>query len=153
MTQTAEPEVGAANPPASGRLRRALVLGLLTLPVVIAVSVDFPLCPTAGLFGIPCPGCGLTRATMAAAHGDFHGALQLHPLVFVVAPVYITVLGTLGWSYVRGGGDKPLGPRANLAVSILAIGLFVALFGLWIARFLGYFGGPVDVHTLRNWMR
>ncbi len=151
MPQPADSGVETPAASLSGRLRRGLTLGLLTLPVVVAVSVDFPLCPTAGLFGIPCPGCGLTRATIAAASGEFAAALQLHPLVFVVAPVYIAVLGTLGMSYVRGGGDRPLSPRVNLAVSVLAISLFVLLFALWVARFLGYFGGPVDIVTLRSW--
>lgn len=151
MVQQVESEAQAPPAPRSGRLRRAAILGLLTLPAVLAFSVDFPLCPTAGLFGIPCPGCGLTRATAAALSGHFAHAFELHPLVYLVAPVYVAVLGGLGFSYVRGGGDKPLGPRMNLAVSVLAIGLFVLLFVLWMARFLGYFGGPVEVQTLRSW--
>lgn len=36
--------------------------------------------------GIPCPGCGLTRATIAFCHGDFGSAIQLNPLVLVVVP-------------------------------------------------------------------
>jgi hypothetical protein len=152
MAEQASSEVQVTPAPQNGRVRRALILGLLTLPAVLAFSVDFPLCPTAGLFGIPCPGCGLTRATVAALSGHFSHAFELHPLVYLVAPVYVAVLGGLGFSYVRGGGDKPLSPRMNLAVSVLAIGLFVLLFTLWVARFLGYFGGPVDVQTLRTWV-
>lgn len=137
--------------PASGRFRRLGVVALATLPVVLAVAVDFPLCPTAGLFGVPCPGCGLTRATLAALQGDFAGALHHHPLVFLVAPVYIGVVVALGVSYVRGGSKGAPSRKVDRAVSVLAIAMFGLLFGVWLARFFGAFGGPVQVVTFGTW--
>ncbi len=37
-------------------------------------------CPFRAISGIPCPGCGMTRAFLALAEGDFLGALRFNPL-------------------------------------------------------------------------
>lgn len=36
-------------------------------------------CPFAKLTGLPCPGCGMTRAMMAMLHGDWLLVMRLHP--------------------------------------------------------------------------
>jgi hypothetical protein len=52
------------------RARRTLVaLGLVGAALAF-VFLGPPVCPTALFFGIPCPGCGLTRATLALLQGD-----------------------------------------------------------------------------------
>jgi hypothetical protein len=38
----------------------------------------FKLCLLKDLFGIPCPGCGITRAFLFLAHGDLHSAMELN---------------------------------------------------------------------------
>ena len=43
-------------------------------------------CPINLIFGVPCPGCGLTRAVLLFLRGDFAGAFAMHPL-FVVLPL------------------------------------------------------------------
>lgn len=42
------------------------------------------------LTGLPCPGCGMTRAVSALLQGDWHRAMRYHPL----SPAYV-VFGTL----------------------------------------------------------
>lgn len=42
-------------------------------------------CPIFQATGIPCPGCGLSRASIALLHGDWQGAFRLH----VFAPVLL----------------------------------------------------------------
>ena len=39
-----------------------------------------PLCGSRALFGIECPGCGLTRSWVALAHGDLQRSLAFHRL-------------------------------------------------------------------------
>jgi hypothetical protein len=131
----------------AGWPRRLLHVVLAASPLVAAILVDLPLCPTAATFGIPCPGCGLTRATLAALHGHVAEAFHFHPLFFFVTPLYLGVIASLGYTYVRGGGYLP-GKRWNRAVTVLALVAFVLLLGVWIARFMGYFGGPVSVERL-----
>lgn len=50
-----------------------------------------PLCPFHYLTGLPCPGCGLTRALVSCVHGQWHAAVTYHPL----GPLVFVVL--LGW--------------------------------------------------------
>lgn len=69
--------------------------GLYNVIIFIAVSgiilLVFYHCPFLYFFGIPCPGCGMTRALIAAVRFDFKAAFYYHPLFFVViiAAVYM----------------------------------------------------------------
>ena len=45
-------------------------------------------CPVYRLTGIPCPGCGLTRAWCCFLAGDWKSAVGYHPL-FLAAPFYL----------------------------------------------------------------
>jgi len=85
----------------------------------------------------------LTRAARLALTGDLEGATHLHPLWFVVLPYVGVVALAESRAYVRDGAwGAVLGtPRVkNLGAAIL-----VALLVVWIARWMGAFGGPVDV--------
>lgn len=104
-----------------------------------------PLCPVAIVARQPCPGCGLTRATLAVLRGDLHEAIHLHPLVFVVTPVVAVAFTYNAIEYVRRGqwfaSEKVSGKWVNAAW----ITLGVAMILLWISRFFGAFGGPAPV--------
>jgi Protein of unknown function (DUF2752) len=127
-------------------------LALLGGLVSLAVYFDFPLCPMASTFGVPCPGCGLTRATLAVLHGDLHAALHFHPLVWLLAPLFAVFVGGAALELVHGPyAASPLrvrGPAVNVAAA-LVLGLTV---GVWVARFAGYFGGPAPVTSMSAWL-
>lgn len=141
VATAAEPFLGMKP----GWPKRALYMTLGLAPFFGAMFLDLPMCPSAAAFGIPCPGCGLTRATLAALHGHFAQAFHYHPLFLLVTPVYVFVLSSLAWGYIRGGMDKIPSQRTSVIVSTLAIVIFISLFGVWLARFFGAFGGPVPV--------
>src|SRR4051812_19524703 len=119
------------------------------------VVLRLPFCPLASVLGVPCPGCGLTRATLALAHGDLKHALELHPLVLVLSPLFIWAMSSAAVGYVRG--PRPRRPArlwlASRPVTALGSALLLVTLGVWGARFLGYFGGPVPVETLSDWSR
>lgn len=142
-----------ASPRASRHalLRRASVVFGLSALALLAIFLEAPLCPTAALLGVPCPGCGLTRATLALLRGDLSGALHLHPLVPVLAPLYFGLIGAAALGYVAGP-ERPL-PRLRFGgrwVTPAAWGLLVLVLGVWLARFFGAFGGPVPVQSVRG---
>jgi hypothetical protein len=117
-----------------------------------------PLCPMAGLFGLPCPGCGMSRATRLVLAGRWSDAWALHPLVFVILPLLAAFVLHRLWGAARGvhvelgvardptteSAGQRLGRRL---VNAFLLGVLLALLTLWVARFAGYFGGPVPVQA------
>ena len=81
---------------------RLAMLGLegLTLPNVCASRI---------VLGTTCPGCGVTRAIVRLAHGDWRGSWRIHRLGFPTAlfilaqiPYRLVVMGRrMGPSFVR----------------------------------------------------
>ena len=53
-------------------------------------------CPFLHVLGLPCPGCGLSRAIAELLHGDWYSSLKLHAFapIFVVALLLI-ILATI----------------------------------------------------------
>ena len=120
----------------------ALLVGLAALFVL--GPVGWP-CPMATMLGVPCPTCGMTRATRLALHGRLGEATHMHPLWFVVVPALAWWFVVEARGFVRTGKwGTPASPRAKrIAQAIVALVICV-----WIARFFGAFGGPVPVHAI-----
>lgn len=120
----------------------------------VAVWSDFPLCPLAGSFGVPCPGCGLTRATLALLHGDVPRALKLHPLVWLLLPTAVFFSCQVALQLLQDG-ERPRSTRVRvLPQRVVNLSLLLALaltLGVWLARFAGYLGGPVPVTSVHDW--
>lgn len=107
------------------------------------LTLDLPLCPTRHLFGIPCPGCGLTRATLALFRGELAAAMALHPMVLVILPI-------LGWMLLRAClvsagflGRTSIDPLSRVPRAGWLI-LVVVMLGIWTARLSGGLGGHPD---------
>jgi hypothetical protein len=53
-------------------------------------------CPILAATGIPCPGCGLTRAIMALVRGDFVQSFQIHAFasifLFALLVMFVTLV-------------------------------------------------------------
>jgi hypothetical protein len=93
--------------------RRRAWLVWLGLSAIFAVSAlwrpsdnGIILCPFRALTGYPCPGCGMTRAFSAIAHGEPWRAVRynpLSPLLFLAAIViWVGAAATiLNWTSVR----------------------------------------------------
>ncbi len=71
-------------------------------------------CPTRLLFGVPCPGCGMTRAFACLWRGDLAAAVRLHPF----APALFALL-------VVGAALPFVGTRLERFVSVLRQPLLV----------------------------
>jgi len=90
------------------------------------------LCPVALILGLPCPGCGLTRALGHASHGKFREAFDYHALW----PALLAYLVFL-WIYqmievVRG--EPPKLPTYKIGGAAL-----VFLLGFWAVRLVWFF--------------
>lgn len=134
---------------------RALLMAPFVALFGYAVHVDFPLCPTAASFDIPCPGCGLTRATLALLHGNVHEALHLHPLVWLLTPLFVVSFSVGLYHLIVDPKPQTPSRRAfwsKRIVTTVALGMFALTLSVWLLRFAGFFGGPVPVTSLHEWI-
>jgi hypothetical protein len=82
-------------PDASAAVRRRTILTGSVLIAAIVFSFTAG-CPFLLVTGIPCPGCGMTRAILSALRFDFTAAFGYHPLfplVILCAAVLIVRIG------------------------------------------------------------
>lgn len=143
---------GAANAtrtlnavPRSALLIRAARLFALAAAIGLVMALGIPMCPFAIITRHPCPGCGLTRATFALAHGHIREALHLHPLCLVISPLVIGLITYNALVYLRDGRVAAAESSKARWVTALGVALAALTVGVWIARFFGAFGGPVPV--------
>ncbi len=137
-------EPGSSTARRDGTDLRALIgLGVATL--LIGEVGGVTTCPWAGLLGVPCPGCGLTRATWAILNGHPADAIALHPFVLVAVPALGIMLLLLALR--RGVSDASwlASPRLARIGERVAVAIALAMVALWLARFLGACHGPVPV--------
>lgn len=124
---------------------RAAHVGAAVAAFALAFVLRIPLCPFAIVTRYPCPGCGLTRAGVELLQGHLHEAFHLHPLVIPIVPIVGLVVLHGTYNYVRYNRWYTFAFVQNRLVTGGALILGVALFAVWIARFLGAFGGPVPL--------
>ena len=114
----------------------------------LAVLLGNQPCSIARVLHRPCPGCGLTRATLLMLHGHFAESFAMHPLALPMilcwcAIAFATVRATwregVPWRFHRERFGR-------FAVVVTGVA-YVALFALWLMREHGWFGGPVGVES------
>ena len=66
------------------------------------------------IFHVKCPGCGMTRAVIAALHLRFTEAFQYNKLFFTVVPVLAVILIIQEYRYICTGSRKIKLPEAVL---------------------------------------
>ena len=131
--------------PQSRPFRTALV-ALVWALVPLSVFAGNQPCTIAATFHRPCPGCGLTRATLLMLHGDVRASLAMHPLAIpVLASWGALALATLVATWREGAPWNFYRARAGKAIVIVTSVVYVALVVLWALREHGFFGGRVPV--------
>lgn len=95
-------------------------------------------CLVKTLIGIPCPGCGLTRATLAFLKLDFKTAFYYHPLFWLAPPIL----------FLSIYGKKPLfnSKKIEVIIYVTAIALFL---GVYIYRMFTLFPS-LEPMTINN---
>ena len=85
---------------AKEKIRKAIkILPFFVLYIIIARLVTKSLCIAKVVLGVPCPGCGMTRAYESVFRLQLSAAMWWHPLFWylpVIAIVYIIKLSTCG---------------------------------------------------------
>lgn len=87
-------------------------------------------CPFHAVTGVPCPGCGMTRACVAVARGDLAAAWGFHPFALLVVPLAVVIA-------VFPAGSRAAFARTPRAVRRVATSTaLAACLGLWLCRLL-----------------
>jgi len=104
-----------------------LILGFFHLPGWV--------CPIFQVLHIPCPGCGLTRASVLFIRGDWQQALTMHAF----APMLLVALAIIAFAVVAPGNQSnymiskmEILERYTGVTNVLLIGLVI----YWLARLL-----------------
>lgn len=103
---------------ASREPSRELVLAVLAAGSVIlaAHAAGIVICPVRRLFGVPCPGCGSTRAVLLLLRGDFFGAATMNPVA-----VALSIVVPLWWLFFRRREWSRGAKAAVLVVATVAV--------------------------------
>jgi hypothetical protein len=77
--------------------------------------------------------------------GAWSDALSLQPLIVLIAPAFSAQLALETYRFIQWGrlaSEHPEGRAARL-LRRTTLAVAVAMIVLWLARFAGFFGGPV----------
>jgi Protein of unknown function (DUF2752) len=93
-----------------------------------------PACMSQQLFGLRCPGCGMTRSFVDLAHGEWQAAWNHHRLGWVM---WLTVLFQIPYriASLRHPETPVLGKRFP---GLFANLLVIALLGNWALEMMGF---------------
>lgn len=114
----------------------SLAAGVLVVTLVLARSgLPGPPCLFRTFFGIPCPGCGMTRSLESIWRGELGAAIRYNPLGPLVFAVLVAIsswsaayAAAPGW---RGWLHRLAYPIRHAAVPWLIV---VLLIGTWLVR-------------------
>lgn len=88
--------------------RNLLAIGLITggyafymLPQYLSIGGIKGFCMFRSISGIPCPGCGMGKASLLISQGDFLGAFLMNPLAIPFAFAAITAIIWLTIDLIR----------------------------------------------------
>jgi hypothetical protein len=86
------------------------------------------ICPVMIIVGLPCPGCGMTRAGLLFLTGNFSQSFSFHPM-FVPAMVFMAIAAAL----------KFFRPEKTNVLQTPAIIFFVIIVAVYVFRMVNLF--------------
>jgi hypothetical protein len=119
----------------SEKIRRNVVIAAFVM--ILIIGYLFINCPVRFIFGIPCPGCGLTRAWSLVLQGNITDA-------FFCLLLFLLILPLIGLIII----DNFYLHYKIAAFSIIIYGLAALFFGVYIVRFIILFPhiAPMDYY-------
>lgn len=108
------------------------VLPLFIISILLVLELFGSACFFSSVFGIPCAGCGSTRALSLLLQGRFGEAIRMHPLILVSLLLLILVPGFALVRFIASKRGKdipfPLSSKASDIVMYSLAGLYLAVY-------------------------
>lgn len=82
-------------------------------------------CPFEALTGIPCPGCGMTRAMLSLIKGDVGNAAAYNPFCFFIVFMVVASVLPSRWLAKTPPAVKKLLPYFYISVLVIVIAFWV----------------------------
>lgn len=116
---------------------RALLVFICLLALTVGLAGGLWPCYFTQLTGLPCPGCGMTRAASAWMRGDISAALRLHPFspLLIIIGILISAGALLPTLRAAALADQVTHIEQKSRSTAIVIGL-LTLFSL--LRLFGY---------------
>jgi hypothetical protein len=102
MTNPVRPDLALASLLRDRRVALAVAAVAAVQVAGVAAGVGGWPCPLKAALGIPCPGCGLTRATVSLLRGEFAAAFGAHAF----APVLLAGLAAVAVAALLPAGRR-----------------------------------------------
>lgn len=127
-----------------------IIAACILVAYIVLRKLRGAFCPSVIIFGLPCPGCGVTRAALYVLKGQFEEAFYINPGIYLWMAflLYIIVV-----RYIMG---KPL-KHAMVFITIIAI-LMIARFAYGMYMYyptrppFAYTGGNVMEDIIPDYM-
>ncbi|HET8674323.1 MAG TPA: DUF2752 domain-containing protein [Blastocatellia bacterium] len=118
------------------RVKAIIISGAVAIQCgLTALGVGGWQCPVLAVLGVPCPGCGLSRAVTALARGDWPASLNLHAF----APLFVIAFALIGAAALLPGRQRrsllTKIEAAERRTGLTAI-LLIAFMIYWLLRLL-----------------
>ncbi|HZK28954.1 MAG TPA: DUF2752 domain-containing protein [Clostridia bacterium] len=128
------------DPPATKKQSRRFALLIIAIFLLFLAELFGTTCFFSSVFGIPCAGCGSTRAFSLLLQGNVGEALRMHPLIFVSLALLIAVPGFgLVKVIAKKRGKDFRFPLSARATNIVFFSLVTLYLGVYIVRMILYF--------------
>lgn len=108
---------------------------VLLLWLIAASLMTDSICVYKATSGLPCPGCGMTRALTALIHGDYGLAFYMHPLW----PLVILGIGIGVWLLVTRQTERFKHFSMSRQGNRLWLALLLIVVLVYVFRMLQYF--------------
>lgn len=120
----------------------SLIIWLILFALYCVLTTEFlgSACPVYLIFGIPCPGCGMTRAWISLFSGDIAKAFYFHPAFLAAAIIAACVILC---------GIKPKLKKSKVITGIYLV-LCVVFLAAYIYRMVVFFPNEEPINYNEN---
>lgn len=119
--------------------------------VALAGLSDYPLphlCMSRSMFGVTCPGCGLTRSFVHLAHGDWQASWRAHRLGWLMAAIVLFQIPYRAW--MLAGHRDGLPPRVVQVFAVAIVVLLIINWGIGLVERNSFRSSSVERNELRS---